>query len=107
MNSKGKVVQTKLGSMTAEQLGKETDSAPKKRANHGPRECRVAATYAGVSGLGKLPLAFVFVQSTGAEHLKAVCCKNVRGTRGTFPAVSGGQDEPVFGYLVQPLFQLV
>lgn len=30
VNSKGKVVQTKLGGMTAEQLGKETDSAARK-----------------------------------------------------------------------------
>lgn len=47
--------------------------------------------------IGEQAPALVFVEAAGAQHLETVFFENLRGTRGSFSAVSGGQDGLVFG----------
>ncbi len=51
-------------------------------------------------------LSLIFLQSTGAVDLKSMFSQQLRGPRGSAPAVSGGQDRTILGQFVEAFFEL-
>jgi len=45
-------------------------------------------------------------QSAGTNHFEAVLHEQVRGTRGSATTVSSGEDQSVFGNLLEARFEL-